>query len=282
MSSIMFTLSEHGRFERLLDDAGAPEHLRLAWSFTTAIFVTPDALAMMSALAGAIDEAGPADFGVMGQSRVPWRHVPSLLVYPHPHDTVTEVDELERDASVASTWLVPAGMDKVKRASPSGDAMVPTDADVGIVTAYSRLEADTNELALDLLPWADQGVKLMPPPRIGRHLASTAQLWALTRLFTSGHVVLALFDGINELERRTFDASGVAVKAIRPTHAGEAVDGFVPAQMRDRQHFTADGLLKRALSAEQAADIVANDATLRWYVCDVCNSIHVGHRTITL
>ena len=57
-----------------------------------------------------------------------------------------------------------------------------------------------------------------------------------------------------------------------------AMTTVTPYRFKDRGHFTKRGEPKRALTAQQARQVLADNPDLNMYICDVCEQCHVGNR----
>lgn len=53
-----------------------------------------------------------------------------------------------------------------------------------------------------------------------------------------------------------------------------------PMGLRHRSHFTAKGEPKRALTAQQVRQVLADNPNMEAYTCHICGQYHTGNRRL--
>jgi len=54
----------------------------------------------------------------------------------------------------------------------------------------------------------------------------------------------------------------------------------IPMGFRNRSHYTQKGEPKRALTAQQVRQVLADNPNLEGYVCHICQQYHTGNRPL--
>jgi len=127
------------------------------------------------------------------------------------------------------------------------------------------------------LPWGD---KLIKHPREGGAICqSTRRNRALVQAIVAHRIVLQPLDVMSRAEARAVKREATSLQVLRAPRIGDSfgAGGKAPV-LRHRDHYTADGLVKRALDPWRAQQIITEDPTMTSYHCSQCGKLHVGHR----